>query len=97
MKKQPYLTDFPLTVFATARRRLQATIRKASAIITRSSLSGYAVLFEDILPSDFLTSIDPTTRQRSFGHLPVFWAWLAQILEANASCQKAAFGSGVSF
>ncbi len=89
MKKQPYLTDFPLTVFATARRRLQATIRKASAIITRSSLSGYAVLFEDILPSDFLTSIDPTTRQRSFGHLPVFWAWLAQILEANASCQKA--------
>lgn len=89
MTKQPFLTDFPLTVFATAKRRLQAAIRQSSAIITRRSLSGYAVLFEDILPGDFLASIDPTKRQRSFGHLPVFWAWLAQILEANASCQKA--------
>jgi Transposase DDE domain len=87
--KQPFLTDFPLTIFATAKRRLQAAIRQSSAIITRRSLSGYAVLFEDVLSGDFLTSIDPTLRQRSFGHLPVFWAWLAQILEANASCQKA--------
>ncbi len=47
------------------------------------------MLFEDVLSGDFLTSIAPTLRQRSFGHLPVFWAWLAQILEANASCQKA--------
>lgn len=55
----------------------------------RSSLSGYAVLFEDILPAAFLISVDPTKRQRSFGHLPVFWAWLAQILESNASCHRA--------
>lgn len=89
MTKQPFLTDFPLVVFATAKRRLQAAIRRTSAIITRRSLSGYAVLFEDMLPGEFLASIDPTERQRSFGHIPVFWAWLAQILEANASCQKA--------
>jgi len=90
VKNQPFLTDFPLTVFATARRRLQAALRSASAVITRSSLSGYSVLFEDVLPPAFLAAIDPTKRQRSFGHLPVFWAWLVQILEANASCQKAA-------
>lgn len=42
-----------------------------------------------MLPGEFLASIDPTERQRSFGHIPVFRAWLAQILEANASCQKA--------
>lgn len=89
MTKQPFLTGFPRTVFASARRRLQAAIRQASAVVTRRSLTGYAVLFEDILPGDYLASIDPTGRQRSFGHLPVFWAWLAQILEANASCQKA--------
>lgn len=89
VKNQPFLTDFPLTIFATAARRLQAAIHKASAIISRSSLSGYAVLFSEILTPDFLLSIDQTKRQRSFGHLPVFWAWLAQILEANASCQKA--------
>ena len=89
MTKQPFLTGFPRTVFATSKRRLQAAIRQSSAILTRRSLCGYAVLFEDILPGDFLSSVDPTGRQRSFGHLPVFWAWLAQILEANASCQKA--------
>lgn len=89
MTKQPFLTDFPLVVFATAKRRLQAAIRRTSSIVARRSLSGYAVLFEDLLPGGFLSSMDPTQRQRSFGHIPVFWAWLAQILEANASCQKA--------
>ena len=58
--KQPFLTGFPLTVFASAKRRLQAAIRRSSAIITHRSLSGYAVLFEDLLPGDFLSSIDPT-------------------------------------
>jgi hypothetical protein len=60
--KQPFLIDFPLTVFATAKRRLQAAIRQSSAIITRRPLSGYAVLFEHILAGDFLSSIDPTLR-----------------------------------
>jgi len=53
------------------------------------SLSGYGLMFEDLLPPEFLASIDPTSRQRHFGHLPVLWAWLAQILEANNSCEKA--------
>ena len=87
--KQPLHTGFPPTVFASAKRRLQAALRGACALIRSRSLAGYAVLFEDVLPGAFLQGIDPTCRQRSFGHLPVFWAWLAQILEANASCQKA--------
>lgn len=89
MTKQPFLNDFPLTIFATAKRRAQAAIRRARSIITKRSLSGYLVLFEDVLSGEFLESIDPTKRQRSFGHIPVFWAWLAQILEANASCSRA--------
>jgi len=36
-----------------------------------------------------LEAHDPTCRQRHYGHIPVFWAWLSQILEANASCSKA--------
>ena len=90
MTKQPVLTDFPHSVFATAKRRAQAVIREARRQLTRSSLSGYATLFEDVLPAQFLNEIDPTKRQRSYGHLPVFWAWVAQILQANASCTKAA-------
>ncbi len=55
----------------------------------RCSISGYAVMFEEVLPAAWLSEIDPTCRQRSLGHIPVFWAWLAQVLEGNASCQKA--------
>ncbi|MBK1829072.1 IS4 family transposase [Haloferula rosea] len=53
------------------------------------SPSGYGVIFEDILPTSFLASIDPTQRQRHFGHIPVLWAWVSQILEGNSSCSKA--------
>ena len=89
VKKQPYLTGFPPTVFATAKRRLQAHIRNHRAQIQSQSLSGYSVLFDSVLPADFLQSIDRTKRQRNFGHLPTFWAWLSQILHANHSCQHA--------
>ncbi|MDB4422921.1 IS4 family transposase, partial [bacterium] len=89
MTKQPVLTGFPHTVFATAKRRAQATIQSMRRRITQGSLCGYALIFEDVLPTSFLSSIDPTKRQRHFGHIPVFWAWLTQILEANASCTKA--------
>ena len=89
MKKQAFLTSFPLAVFATARRRIQAALRAERAQLLRHSISGYALLFESVLPAGFLEGIDPTKRQRHFGHIPVFWAWLGQILEANASCSKA--------
>ncbi len=89
MTKQPVLTNFPSTIIATAKRRLQVCTARFRASVIRDSLSGYAVLFGKVLPAKFLASIDPTKRQRSFGHVPVFWAWLAQILEGNASCLKA--------
>ena len=89
MKKQQFLTNFPLTVFATSKRKLQAHIRTARERLVASSISGYALLFDEVLPSDYLSTIDPTQRQRSFGHIPVMWAWIAQVLEGNASCSKA--------
>ena len=89
MKKQPFLTSFPHAIFATAARKLQASVRAERERVRRSSISGYALLFESALPSEFLEEYDPTKRQRCFAHIPVFWAWLAQILEANASCSKA--------
>lgn len=89
MTKQPLLTGFPRTVFATAKRRLQAAFRHRRLNAVRHSLCGYALMFARFLPAPFLEEIDPTPRQRAFGHIPVFWAWIAQILEANASCTKA--------
>ncbi|MBB5353417.1 hypothetical protein HNR46_003674 [Haloferula luteola] len=89
MTKQPVLTGFPCTVFATAKRRLQAAIRRQRAAVLRDSICGYALVFARLLPASALTDADPTKRNRHFGHIPVFWAWLAQILESNASCSKA--------
>ncbi|MCH7229245.1 hypothetical protein, partial [Haloferula sp. A504] len=69
--------------------RFQAGIRRLRDSLATESLSGYAVMFGDVLPGLFLRSIDPTKRNRHFGHIPVFWSWIAQILEGNASCPKA--------
>lgn len=89
VKQQPVLTHFPSHVLATSRRRHQAAIRLQRRTLATQSHSGYGVMFEDVLPSSVLCELDPTRRQRHFGHLPGFWAWLAQILEGNASCSKA--------
>ena len=89
MTNQPLLTRFPSTVFATSKRRLQAALAKTRRSVIRQSICGYALLFGSVLSPGFLTRFDPTLRQRSFGHIPVFWAWLAQILDANASCGRA--------
>jgi hypothetical protein len=57
--------------------------------LTERSICGLAVFFDDLLPVEWMAGIDPTVRQRHFGHLPVFWAWCIQILEGNASCGRA--------
>lgn len=54
----------------------------------RQSPGGYGLLFEKVLAPEFLVSIDPTKRNRHFGHIPVFWAWVGQLLEHNASCSR---------
>ena len=47
---QACLTDFPLHVSATSKRRFQATMRANRAALIRSSPSGHSVLFDDLLP-----------------------------------------------
>ena len=65
------------------------SIGRVRARFLAEARCGFAALFEEILPPEFLVSVDPTKRQRSFGHIPVFWAWVGQIFEANASCHRA--------
>ena len=88
MKNQKILTSFPTSIFATAKRKLQAQIRVVREQTIRRSLTGYTSLFDSVLPSDFMEGIDPTQRQRVYGFIPVFWAWLGQIIEGNDSCTK---------
>ena len=88
MSKQPVLTGFPSTILATSKRRAQAAIQAVKKRLINDSISGYSLIFQSVLPQLFLSNLDPTKRQRSFGHIPIFWAWLGQIFQANASCTK---------
>jgi len=45
--------------------------------------------FSHLLPADFLHGLSVSKRIRQYCNVVVFWAWLAQILEANASLSKA--------
>ena len=88
-KKQPFLLGFPTTICGSIRRRLQDAIAIRRKALAESSISSYALQFSHILPAHFLEEQSSSLRRRHFCNVTVFWAWLAQILEANASCSKA--------
>lgn len=87
-QKAPFLTGFSTDLIGKAKRGAQEAICRFRQSALRESFSGYARLFENVLEPEFLAGLDPTKRNRHFGHLPVFWAWTEQILEHNASCSR---------
>jgi len=89
VKNQPLLTSFPQTILATVKRKIQASLRDSKARLNKQNICGLSVFYDDVLPTHWLSEIDPTKRQRHFGMVPVFWAWCNQILEGNASCGRA--------
>jgi hypothetical protein len=88
-EKTPFLAGFPTRLLGRAKAQAQEKIRQFRQSALRQSLAGYALLFEKVLEPEFLAKIDPTKRNRHYGHLPVFWASIEQILEHNASCSRA--------
>jgi hypothetical protein len=88
-KKQPFLPGFPTTICGRIRRRLQDVIAARRKDLQGSSIASYALQFSSILPADFLDEQSGSQRKRHYCNVNIFWAWLAQILEANASCSKA--------
>lgn len=87
-QKAPFLAGFSKHLFGRAKRSAQEKIRHFRRLALRQSPGGYGLLFEKVLAPEFLASIDPTKRNRHFGHIPVFWSWVGQILEHNASCSR---------
>ena len=73
--KQPLLTDFPSTILATSKRRLQAQLRSTRDSLLGLHLDGYSQLFGQALPSEFLDDISPTKRKRHFQAPVLFLAW----------------------
>jgi len=86
---QPFLTGFPTQICGSIRRRLQDVLAAKRRDLTNSSIATYAMQFSHVLPADFLHSISVSKRIRQYCNVVVFWAWIAQILEANASLSKA--------
>ena len=88
-KNQPFLTGFPTTICGRIRRRFQEVFAARRKALADSSIATYAMQFGHIIPADFLHQHSSSERERHYCNVTVFWAWLAQILEANASCSKA--------
>lgn len=86
---QPFLTGFPTQICGRLRRSLQDAIAAKRKQLTESSIATYALQFSHILPAEFMAGNSLSRRVRHYCNVVVFWAWLAQILEANASLSKA--------
>lgn len=87
-KNQPFLSGFPTQLCGSIRRRLQDVIADKRRALADSSIATYAMQFSHILPAEFLQGLSVSKRIRQYCNVTVFWAWLAQILEANASLSK---------
>lgn len=87
-KNQPFLSGFPTQLCGSIRRGLQDVIAAKRRALANSSIATYAMQFSHILPADFLDGLSASKRIRHYCNVTVFWAWLAQILEANASLCK---------
>jgi len=88
-KNQPFLSGFPTQICGSIRRRLRDVIAAKRRDLAESSIATYAMQFSHVLPADFLHGLSISQRIRQYCNVVVFWTWLAQILEANASLSKA--------
>ncbi|MGB6222000.1 hypothetical protein, partial [Haloferula sp.] len=57
--------------------------------LAASSIATYALQFSHILPAEFLHGLSVSKRFCQCCNVVVFWAWIAQIFETNASLSKA--------
>ncbi len=84
-----FLPGLSTKLYGRKRRSQLEALRKLREKVLAASLSDYGVLFGAILPVEGLESAARDKRRRLFPEVVVFWAWIAQVLEGNASCTRA--------
>ena len=89
VKKTKLLPGFPAHLFGSAKRSLQEKIIKERRKLAFCGLSDLALLFESLIPAEFLDKIARDKRKSVYTEIVVFWAWLGQVLLLNTSCKKA--------
>ncbi len=84
-----FLTGFPKQLWGSSKRKAQDSIRLNSEKILKSSLGGFVAQFGNFIPHDLIKKDFASKRERIYSNDVTFWAWMAQILDFNASCSYA--------
>ena len=85
----PFLTGFPTKLYGSTKRSRQDVFLQRRAALAASSLGEYALQFESFVPAALLDELSSSRRERHYGNVTTFWAWVSQIMDENASCSKA--------
>ena len=92
-KTTPFLRGFSAKLYGSRKRRQLEAARIEREKLRSKSITDLGSLFGDILPPERLevanTLGSGKRRRRIFPQVIVFRAWASQLLEGNASCNKA--------
>lgn len=92
-KTTPFLPGISPKFYGRSKRRQLEAQRIERDKLRSRSITDLGTLFHDVLPVERLesaNSLGPRKRRRRlFPQVIVFWAWVSQLIEFNASCNKA--------
>jgi len=88
VKKTKLLPGFSAHLFGSAKRSLQEQIIRQRRKLAFCGLSDLALLFESLIPSEFLNKVAVDKRKSVYTEIVVFWAWLGQILLLNRRIRR---------
>ena len=92
-KTTKFLPGFSTKLYGRNKRSQLQAAQIEREKLRAQSISDLGNLFDDILPAERLeaaSSLGPGKRRRRlFPQVVVFWAWMSQLLEFNACCNKA--------
>ena len=87
----PFFPGFASQLFGRSPRKIADVLKKQAAEIQQASLGQLVILFGKFIPPELLDPDDSGTgsRQRIFSVRTTFWAFLAQVINPEASCREA--------
>ena len=92
-KTTPFLPGISAKLYGRRKLRQLEAARAERDKLRSKSITDLGILFSDVLPVDQLEAANSLgrkkRRRRTFPQVIVFWAWMSQLLEFNASCNKA--------
>lgn len=92
-KTTPFLPGISVKFYGRCKRGQVEAARAERDKLRSKSITDLGTLFSDVLPVEQLEAANTLgpgkRRRRVFPQVIVFWAWMSQLLEFNASCNKA--------